>query len=80
MHDDLRARFGLRLQKNRVHIDDRVSPSGKCLQGLGAAYFTTIDGHRCIVRHVLRFERSHTKTPPRKGTGNACHDHGLANV
>ena len=80
LHDHLRADIGFRLQQNRIHVGVRLDAGGQRLQRLGAADLAAVDRHRRIVRHVLRLERAHAKTPSRPGAREPRDDERLAHV
>ena len=77
---DLRADLALRLQEHGIHMDARRNPAGQRLQGLRPPDLAAVVGDRGVVRHVLRLERPHGKSPPRIGAAETGDDQRLADV
>jgi hypothetical protein len=80
VHDQLRRAIGLGLEQYRVHVGMRFHAAGDRLQRLGAADLAAVRGHRGIVRHVLRLERTHRQPAIGEGPAEPGDQHRLANV
>ena len=58
-NDELSRHVRLRLEQHRIHVDGRWRPARECLQCRGATDLAAAGGDCRVVRHVLRFERTH---------------------
>ena len=80
VHDDLRAGVAGRLEQNRVHVGVRRQSCRLRLQGLGAADFAAVRGHRAVERHVLRLERNHGRAGAQQQAAQRCGHGAFAGV
>ena len=80
LHHDLRPDLALRLQQHRIHVHAGRCPCRARLQGLRAADLAAVGGHRRVVRHVLRLERTHGEAARGEGAREPGDDQRFADV